>query len=586
MPVKKATPQRRKGSKGTHVSIATPKGNERKAGSGSEGPVPARKPRRKSPFARHQPIALIMSKDKTGITGVAGILNVLGWGIIGTTGTVKLLRENSIQAVDIAEFIGGGAILGGRVKSISRQIAAGLLSKSTAEDIAEIARLRIPRIDLVLVGLYPLVDEIKREGSTVESVIEETDVGGILALHAAAKGQRIVLTNVRDFHKYVAPSLKDGRPPEEVMQHLMSKSWAVCGHYLASAAQYHSAGHYAALFGERVGRPLKGENGPQSPAALYRTFPGVEDPLAISNFRLIEGADLSYNNICDLDRALQTATHMAAGFEVNLNIVPEIALGLKHGNSCGAGAHGDRYVALHKMLMGDRQAVFGATIMATFEIDEAAANILLWHGTAKKRILDVIIAPAFSDAAIALLKRKGDKCRLVVNPALRSLSAASIDTAPRFRMVRGGFLTEPNYTKILRIDEMRRDAGTKLTPEAVWDLVMAIAICQTGNSNQVCAVKNGMLLVNATNQKARVQCVRLAISLAEWIGHKLEGAAWCSDSFFPFDDGPKLIAAQKPSVVFTTTGSVNDEDMFAAFRAGNVPLLHLPDSEARMFGLH
>jgi phosphoribosylaminoimidazolecarboxamide formyltransferase/IMP cyclohydrolase len=283
---------------------------------------------------------------------------------------------------------------------------------------------------------------------------------------------------------------------------------------------------------------------------------------------------------------LQTITHIAAGFDVNFGSMPKIAVGVKHGNPCGAAVSDNASEAIQKMLEGDLRAIFGGVVMVNFEVDEELAEVLMSHKMEnnQRRLLDGVIAPGFTSGAIELMKRKGDKCRFLVNPALSSLSKNSLDSHKRFRYVRGGFLTQPNYAFIL--DLAKADASGKLSNEQKSDIVLAWAIGSTSNSNTVSIIKGQMLIGNGVGQQDRVSCCQLAIKRAVDAGHKLEGAVAYSDSFFPFVDGVETLSRAGIKTIFATSGSVRDEEVKKFCADSGVALVMLPDKEARGFFGH
>ena len=301
-----------------------------------------------------------------------------------------------------------------------------------------------------------------------------------------------------------------------------------------------------------------------------------------------------------------------------------IAVGVKHGNPCGAAVADDPSSAIQKMLEGDLRAIFGGLVMVNFAIDEKLAEVLLTHKMeppslprmhsasppkgerAPRRLLDGIIAPEFTPAAIEMLKRKGDKCRFLVNPALASLSKNSIDTHRRFRYVRGGLLVQPNYAFVLNLQSENVGAGLarptsddgrlkpaptveiigKTSDKQKSDLLLAWAIGSTSNSNTVTIVKDGMLLGNGVGQQDRVGCCQLAIKRATDAVHNIKGAVAYSDSFFPFVDGPQTLVDAGISAIFATSGSVKDPDVKKFCADKGVALYLVPDSEGRGFFGH
>lgn len=340
----------------------------------------------------------------------------------------------------------------------------------------------------------------------------------------------------------------------------------------------------------RLSQPcLYGENAWQGSAGLYQH--GGQDPLALDRFTHVQGGPPSYNGYCDLDRALQTATHIAAGFKVNFGFVPRIAVGVKHGNACGASfdytretEEGHR-VCTERMVEGDPLALFGGLVMVTYAVDGEVAGILLEHKG--KRVLDGVVAPRFTDEAKERLKRRNDKCRLFENGELMHLSTDSLDVAPRFRYVRGGFLSQPNYAFVLDLKDPRLQiVGESPSRAQQEDTVLAWAVCATSNSNTISLAKDGRLIANAVGQQSRVAAVRLACDRAQGAKHEVAGAVACSDSFFPFTDGPELLLSRGVAAVLATSGSVNDAKVRAVFEQAQRTLVWGPDATMRGFFGH
>lgn len=527
--------------------------------------------------------ALISVYNKEGIADFAKELSDLGWQIISSGGTAKVLSEAGVTVQDVAELVGGGAILGHRVVTLSREVHAGLLATDSKEDTEELKKLNIPRIDLVCVDLYPLKEEIAKKNSTTESVIEKTDIGGPTMLRSAAKARRIVIAGPED-RKKVIEWLKAGEPEKEkFITELVAKSEKVVADYCLSSARYHSEGGYEGMVGGKVLECRYGENGYQKPAALFSTDSG--DPLSLDKFELVAGAAPSYNNLCDVDRLLQTITHIAEGFKVGRGKVPKIAVAVKHGNPCGAAIGEDSIEVIQKTIKGDPRAIFGGLVMTNFPVTEEIAEELLSFEMPKgqRRLLDGIIAPSFDKKAMAILGRKGDKCRFLANPALSDLS---IDNAPRLRYVRGGFLRQPNYTFVMDFKSSDLEKNGKVSESQEDDMLLAWAIGSTSNSNTVTLVKDKMLIGNGVGQQDRVGGYQLAIHRAKSAGHKIKGAAAYSDSFFPFVDGPEELAKAGISAILSSSGSVKDDDVKKFCAKNNIGLYLIPDALGRGFFGH
>ena len=264
--------------------------------------------------------ALLSVYDKTGIVEFAQELVRLGWVIYSSGGTAGVLAEARVPVADVAELVGGGAILGHRVVTLSREVHAGLLARPVDEDFAELESLGIPFIDLVCVDLYPLAEEIAKPGATSESVMETTDIGGPTMLRSAAKGRRIVIADPAQ-RAEVLDWLRAGEPePEAFRTRLGAAAEAIVAGYCLASARYHSGGTIEGTVGIQRLVAKYGENAWQAPAALFSTT--HPDPLSLDRFQVVAGTAPSYNNLAEIDRELQTITHLAAGNDLNFGSVP------------------------------------------------------------------------------------------------------------------------------------------------------------------------------------------------------------------------------------------------------------------------
>ncbi len=530
---------------------------------------------------QRKPVALLSVFDKMGIVEFARELVELGFDLLSSGGTAKVLREAGLAVTDVAEISGLPAILDHRVVTLVPQVHGGLLALDTPEHHAELAKIGAKWIDLCCVDLYPLQAEIAREGHTRESVIDKTDIGGPTMLRSAAKGRRITICDPADRMKVIG-WLKEGKPDaDNFVRALCAKVEGVIADYCLASARYHSDGKIDGMVGTEVLVPKYGENAWQTPAGLYATDNNA--PLAVHRFEVVAGQPPSYNNLCDVDRMLQTMTHIMAA----CGRFTQTAIAVKHGNACGAAAHGvvsdeelprSRGETLKKMVMGNPRAIFEGLVVTTFALDEELANILLTHGVKDgRRILDGIIAPGFSPRAIEMLKRQKDRCRFIVNPALQDLGHGDLDRRDRFRFLHGGFLMQPNYTFVPNWDRAH------VALEDTFDIALAWAIGSTSNSNTITLVKKGMLIGNGVGQQDRVGCCELAIKRARDAGHDPKGAVAYSDSFFPFEDGPKVLIEAGIRAIFATSGSVRDGIVKKTCDDAGVRFYTLPDAEARGF---
>lgn len=526
--------------------------------------------------------ALLSVSNKAGIVRFAEELLALGFKLIGSDGTAREVSKTSKSIRNVAEIVGGGPILGHRVVTLSRQIHACLLARP--EDKDELTKLGLEPIDLVCADLYPLEAEIEKPGSTLASVIEMTDIGGPTILRSAAKGRRIIVCDQED-RDFVIPWLKAGKPDEEnVLRRMAAKAEFIAGKYALLSARYQGLGEYDGFIGRRTIMCAYGENRWQDEAAFFSV--DQSDPLAIDKFEKISGMDPGFVNLTDLDRALQTMTHIAAAFSVNRNVAPFVAVGCKHGNCCGAGIGLSPAQSIKSMIMGDPLSLFGGFVMTNFFIHASEAELLRdYQG---KRVLDGVAAPDFSDEALGKLYRASERCRLFKNPALGSLTVDSLSTVPVFKSVRGGFVRQPNYTFVLNLNDsaLTRNMSSLLALNRQDDMLLAWAVGSTSNSNTITLAKNGMIIGNATGQQDRVGACELAIAKARRGGHDLNDAVAYSDSFFPFTDGPQKLHEAGVTAIFASSGSVNDEKVRDFCREHDMTLWTMPDAHCRGFFGH
>lgn len=529
--------------------------------------------------------ALLSVYNKAGIADFAKELIDLGWMIIASDGTAKALSDirRSGQLIIPVNSMVGDPILGHRVVTLSRKISAGLLSRDEDED--ELKRLGIRRIDLVCVDLYPLQDEIDNPKSTQESVIEKTDIGGPTLLRAAAKGRRITICDSADRMR-VIDWLKNGEPDkEDFITELAAKAEYTVAKYCLDSARYHSRGNYDGFIGRKVANCKYGENAWQEDAGLF-SF-DLDNPLVLDKFELVEGSPLGYNNYCDIDRLLQTFTHLIIGLGRENSELP-IAIGVKHGNPCGAsiGNYPHTNVSIiKKMLKGDPQAIFGGAVITNFLITEKEARTLIEYKVDKgKRVLDIIIAPDFTEDAIKILRRKNGGCRLLKNYILSG--AITLDNAKRFRYVRGGFLRQDNYNFILDLTDERIKKFGKATQEQIEDMLFAWSIGSTSNSNTTTIVRNRMLLSNGVAEQSRVSSCELAVKKARDAGHRFGDSVAYTDSFFPFLDGPRVLANAGVNAILASSGSIRDGEVIEFCKYEGIVLYMIPDKIGRGFFGH
>lgn len=532
--------------------------------------------------------ALLSVFNKDGIVEFARELKDLGWNLYASGGTAKLIQESGIDVTDAAQLVGGSAILGHKVVTLSREIHAGLMADLDDEvEVNELEDLNIPPIHLVAVDFYPLEEEIDTPGSTVESVREKTDIGGPTMLRSAAKGRRIVLSRA-DQRQVVIDWLKEGEPNrDEFISDLVATAEYECARYIGISAQYLGGHENVYLTALKHATKLKyGENPYQSPSALFADNRINPDPLGLDQFTQHKGFTLSYINATDLDRLVNSITHIAAGFERNFGNVPFIALGAKHSNSCGGAVADTAVQAIEKMIEGDRRAIFGGVIIINAVIDVPEATAMLRHkmDSDNDRLLDAIIAGGITDEALAIITRK--KLRVLTNPALLNLTEASLEQACKLRPVRGGMLINPQPNFVLDLSAAEITGTGDITEQQKRDIILSWGIGSTSQSNTITIVKDDMLYGNGVGQQDRVGAAQLAIKRATDAGHTLSGACAYSDSFFPFVDGPQTLVEAGITTLFASSGSVRDQEVIDYLADKNLTIRMIPDKLGRGFYGH
>jgi len=240
------------------------------------------------------------------------------------------------------------------------------------------------------------------------------------------------------------------------------------------------------------------------------------------------------------------------------------------------------------MLDGDLRAIFGGSIMLNFEVNkDVAAELLTYNSEFGKRLLDMVVAPSFTREALEILQRKNGKLRLFSNLALAKLDKNSLDAEKRDRYIRGGHITQDNYTHILDFkSEIIRSNGLDISDAQKSDLMLAWAIAVTSNSNTITLVKDNTLIANGVGQQDRVSAAELAVKRARAANHDTKDSVAYGDSFFPFPDGPQVLADAGVKVIFASSGSIKDDVVAQTLTDQNIAFLTHPDTHARGFAFH
>jgi phosphoribosylaminoimidazolecarboxamide formyltransferase/IMP cyclohydrolase len=508
--------------------------------------------------------ALLAPYDKTGLIDFASGLIRLGWELIATGNTERVLREAGLPVTSVAEVIAFPEILDGRVKTLHPAIHGALLARrDRPEHMAQLTEHHIEPIDLVVNNLYPFEATVNREGVSLEEALENIDIGGPAMLRAAAKNfdSVVVVCDPADY-ELTLEALASGDVTEERRRSLAAKAFQHVALYDTLVARYLRGDDEAAVttpdeltIGLRKRRDLElryGEN-PHQMGALYleagRTASGI------SGFKQLHGIPMSFNNVLDADAAWRTAIDFDD---------PTIAI-VKHLNPCGLASHEDLTVAYERALSGDPISAFGGIVACNRPIDATLANAMrasVSPSSGQRMLYEIIIAPAFTEEALEALRRWRN---------VRILEVPLGDAFPYdLRRVGGGFLLQDPDRKPDESLELKVVSKREPTEEELADLQFAWRACKHIKSNAIVLAKDRTLLGMGAGQPNRVTSVRIAVERA---GERARGSVLASDAFFPFFDGMAVAAAAGVVAAAEPGGSVRDPEVIAIADAAGMAVV-------------
>ncbi len=489
------------------------------------------------------PQALLSVHDKTGLVEFARGLHDLGWTLIASGGTARTLREQHLPVTEVSTYTGSPEILDGRVKTLHPAIHGGLLARATDTDRAQLQRFGWDYIDLVACNLYPFEQTIARADVTPEQAIENIDIGGVTLIRAAAKNYaRVTLVcDPRDYAP-VLDALRAGTLDEAMRQRLALKGFALTARYDAAIADYFAGGNTLRLTAYRVQSLRYGEN-PHQRATLYAYTPDA-GPLGGT---LLQGKELSYNNLLDLDAAWRAALSFAR---------PTICI-VKHLSPCGIASADHLADAYRAAFECDPRSAFGGVIASNRAFDEATARALA------DLFVECIIAPGFSDEARAILAAKKNT-RLVAMPDLTIEPPYELRSITRGILQQDADFGDPGDTT-WRVVSQRAP-----TEEEMRALRFAWRAVQHIKSNAIVLARGEATVGIGGGQPNRVDCVRIAIERA---GDQARGAVMASDAFFPFPDAVEIAARAGITAIVHPGGSQRDAESLAVADAANIAMV-------------
>ena len=498
--------------------------------------------------------ALVSVSDKTGVVDFCKDLRRLGWEIIATGGTQKLLEESGVETIGISDVTGFPEICDGRVKTLHPKVHGGLLARR--DDESHLKALKdnaIEFIDMVCVNLYPFRQTISKPDVKMEDAIENIDIGGPSMLRSAAKNYRdvTVVCDPGDYARIIAEIEANGNTERATRLELSAKAYTHTAEYDMCIATYmrNQAELNEKLFAsfDLVQTLRYGEN-PHQSAKFYRTADEVSYSLATA--KQLGGKEMSYNNIQDANAALCIVREFSEPF----------AVGLKHMNPCGAAIGKDIKEAWEKAYEADKVSIFGGIVAVNRELTKEVAELM------KPIFLEIIMAPSFSEEALEVLSTKKNLRLLQVN------MTASVEKQTQYVSVNGGLLVQELDTETKEVVADMCITDRKPTASELEDMNFGWRIVKHVKSNAIAVVKDGHTVGVGAGQMNRVGSAEIALKQAQAAGFT-EGLVLASDGFLPFDDTVTL--AQKYGVVAIVQpgGSVRDEDSVKKANECNMVML-------------
>ena len=504
--------------------------------------------------------ALISVSDKTGVVEFAQQLRTLGFHILSTGGTARLLAERGVEVTEVAQYTGFPEMLDGRVKTLNPRIHAGLLARhSDAEHMRTLAEHQIDPIEILVVNLYPFEQTVARGDCTFDDAIENIDIGGPAMLRGAAKNHQSVTVIVDpDDYATVLDQLRSANTVDAATRLALAKKvFAHTANYDGAIANYLTAldeQGARGVFPEVLSRQWVkaqtmryGEN-PHQQAAFYRDRTVSAGLLA--GFTQLQGKELSYNNIADADAAWEC---IRALDETACVIV-------KHANPCGVAIGSSAGEAYAKALKTDPTSAFGGIIAFNRVVDVGTAQAVA------RQFVEVVIAPEFSAEARATFNGKP-------NVRLLTVLAGDAHNDFDFKRVGGGLLVQTPDEHLLQPSDLKTVSALQPSAQQASDLMFAWKVAKFVKSNAIVFARDGATLGVGAGQMSRVDSARIASIKAESARLNLAGSAVASDAFFPFRDGLDAVIDAGATSVIQPGGSMRDDEVIAAANERGVAMV-------------
>ena len=492
--------------------------------------------------------ALISVFHKDGLAPIVQKLNDLGVTIYSTGGTQKFINDLGIDVVAVESVTDYPSILGGRVKTLHPKVFGGILNRQdNPSDREQMQQYNIPQLDVVIVDLYPFEKTVS-SGASQEDIIEKIDIGGISLIRAAAKNFKdtICVSSMEDYSEFLELiSQNQGAIDIAARRHFAAKAFNVSSNYDTAIFNYFNADQEitALKISQTNANVLRYGENPHQKGFFFGDFDQMFDKL--------HGKELSYNNLLDVDAAVNLMNEFTGE-------QPTFAI-LKHNNACGFAQRDTLHKAYIDALAGDPVSAFGGVLICNTQIDAATANEI------HTLFCEVVIAPSFASDAIEILK--GKKNRILLTQKQVTLSKTTVRTCLN------GTLVQDRNTITDTREGLTYPTSKKPTSQELKDLLFASKICKHTKSNTIVLAKNGQLCASGTGQTSRVDALNQAIQKAKNFNFDLQGAVMASDAFFPFPDCVKIADTAGITAVIQPGGSIKDQLSIDYCDANNVSMV-------------
>ncbi|MFB0942616.1 MAG: bifunctional phosphoribosylaminoimidazolecarboxamide formyltransferase/IMP cyclohydrolase [Patiriisocius sp.] len=492
--------------------------------------------------------ALISVFHKDGLAPIVQKLNDLGVTIYSTGGTQKFINDLGIDVVAVESVTDYPSILGGRVKTLHPKVFGGILNRQdNPSDREQMQQYNIPQLDVVIVDLYPFEKTVS-SGASQEDIIEKIDIGGISLIRAAAKNFKdtICVSSMEDYSEFLELiSQNQGAIDIAARRYFAAKAFNVSSNYDTAIFNYFNADQEitALKISQTNANVLRYGENPHQKGFFFGDFDQMFDKL--------HGKELSYNNLLDVDAAVNLMNEFTGE-------QPTFAI-LKHNNACGFAQRESVHKAYVDALAGDPVSAFGGVLICNTQIDAATANEI------HTLFCEVVIAPSFASEAIEILK--GKKNRILLTQKQVTLSKTTVRTCLN------GTLVQDRNTITDTREGLTYPTSKKPTSQELKDLLFASKICKHTKSNTIVLAKNGQLYASGTGQTSRVDALNQAIEKAKNFNFDLQGAVMASDAFFPFPDCVEIADTAGITAVIEPGGSIKDQLSIDYCDANNVSMV-------------